>query len=189
MTKSDAAAEKRLIYLGISGVLHPSFSFYQYVHGREAAEDGHAKYESVPALHDALAGWPDAQIVLTSTQPWARGLPSVLEELGPLAHRVVGFTFEDLTTRVPHRRNGRPMDDNDYWRLHKSQIVRRHVDWFKPRAWVALDDEDISWIEDDRDHLVLCKGTMGLQDPATMDRLLTVLEQNFGPPCLPEALR
>lgn len=39
--------------------------------------------------------------MLTSTQPWAKGLELVLERLGPsLAARVVGFTHEDLTTKV-----------------------------------------------------------------------------------------
>ncbi|WP_343635541.1 HAD domain-containing protein [Roseateles sp.] len=177
-----APSDQQVMYLGISGVLHPSFSFYRYVHGREAAEDGHREYQSVPALHDALQGWPAVALMLTSTQPWAHGLPAVLEKLGPLAQRVVGFTFHDLTTRVPHRRNGRPMDEMDYWRLHKSQIVRRHVKWSKPRAWVALDDEDILWSEDEREHLVLTRGTLGLHDPVAMDRLLWALEHNFGPP-------
>ena len=172
-----------VVYLGISGVLHPSWSFYSYVHGREPEADGHRKYQSVGALDEALQGWPDARIILTSTQPWSKGLPAVLEALGPLAPRVDGFTFEDLTTRVPWGRLGRPIRDLDYWRLDKCKIVRRHLEWLKPAAWIAVDDEDVLWSDDERsDHLVLTRGTLGLNDPAAMDRLLTLLEINFGPP-------
>lgn len=175
-----------VVYLGISGVLHPSWSFYRYVHGREADEDGHRKYQSVGALDRALRGWPGVRIILTSTQPWDKALPAVLEELGPLARRVDGFTFEDLTTRAPSKgRHGRPMYDVDYWRLSKGQIVHTHVEWLRPTAWIALDDEDLGWSDEDRSNrLVLTNGTKGLQDAAALDRLMTVLEGNFGPSIL-----
>lgn len=170
------------IYLGISGVLHPSWSFYRYVHGREPDEDGHRKYQSVEDLDQVLSGWPSARIVLTSTQPWSKGLSPVLAQLGPLARRVDGFTFEDLTTKIPSDRLGRAISEMDYWRLHKSQIVRRHVEWLKPEGWIALDDEDINWAEDEMSHLVLTRGTLGLADPVAVDRLYTTLEHNFGAP-------
>jgi len=171
-----------LIYLGISGVLHPSWSFYEYVHGCEPSQDGHRKYQSVEKLAAVLEGWPTARIVLTSTQPWSKGLTPVLDQMGPLARRVSGFTYEDLTTRVPSDKLGRCISDMDYWRLHKSQIVRRHVAWANPTGWIAIDDEDIFWAEDELSHLVLTQGTLGLADPAAVDQLVTALEQNFGPP-------
>lgn len=170
-----------LIYLGISGVLHPSWSFYKYVHGRDPDEDGHRKYQSVETLSAVLEGWPAARIVLTSTQPWSKGLQPVLDQLGPLSPRVDGFTYEDLTTKVPADKLGRCISDMDYWRLHKSQIVRRHVAWAKPTGWIAIDDENISWAEDELPHLVLTQGTLGLADPEAVDHLHTVLERNFGP--------
>ena len=67
------------VYLGISGVLHPSDSFYSLMHGRSPWADGHSKYESAPVLVQALESWPDVEIILTSTQPWAHGLTSVLD--------------------------------------------------------------------------------------------------------------
>lgn len=181
---------KAVVYLGISGVLHPSWSFYRYVYGRNADEDGHRKYQSVSTLAGALEGWPHARIVLTSTQPWSKGLPAVLAELGPLARRVDSFTFEDLTTRIPSDRLGRPLHDVDYWRLHKSGIVRRHVGWLRPEAWIVLDDEDILWEDNVREQrLVLTDGTLGLSDPSTLDRLMTVLVGNFGPPTFTRAAK
>ncbi|MBV8646332.1 HAD domain-containing protein [Paludibacterium sp.] len=171
----------QVLYLGISGVLHPSWSFYEEVNGHPPDQDGHKKYESVGPLYRALEAFPEARIVLTSTQPWAKGLPTVLEQLGQLAERVDGFTFLDLTTKAPCDRLGRPMTEMDYWRCTKSQVVQRHVEWIKPESWIAIDDEDILWPHDVRAaRLVLTDPCQGLSDPRAFDRLLTVLEGNFG---------
>lgn len=173
-----------VIYLGISGVLHPSRSLYELVEGRSPEDDGHRPYEAVPVLETLLRGWPDARIVLTSTQPWSKGLSAVLDELGPaLASRVLGFTYEDLTTKLRRGRRQLPLSSEDYWRLNKSDIVRLHVEWLKPAAWVAVDDDTILWTEQERQqHFVEVDGCKGLLDPAGQDRLVTVLRGNFEPP-------
>ena len=173
----------KVIYLGVSGVLHPSASLYELLEGRSPWDDGHRLYEAVPALELALRGWPEARIVLSSTQPWAKGLPVVLEALGPsLAKRVLGYTFEDLTTKLRRGRRQIPLSAEDYWRLNKSDIVRLHARWLRPAAWLAVDDDTILWTEDEYRHrLVAVDGCKGLLDPATQDRLLTVLTGQFGP--------
>jgi hypothetical protein len=178
----------RVVLLGISGVLHPSASLYKLVHGRSPWDDGHRMYEAVPWLSSVLAQWPDVRIVLTSTQPWKHGLPAVLEHLGALAARVVGFTYEDLTTKVVRQvrtRSGTTRSvkysDEDYWRMNKADIVTTHVEWLQARAWVAVDDEDILWPKSVADHVCIIDGLAGLKNPAEQDRLLTYLQMNFGP--------
>lgn len=178
-----------VVYLGISGVLHPSQTTYELVVRRSPWEDGHVRYEGVTVLAAALERWPSARIVLTSTLPWSHGLDSVLMHLGPLAARVEGFTFEDLTKsvkRVVRTRSGTTRtltySPDDYWRMNKSNIVTAHADWLRPSAWVAIDDESILWPADvARDRLILTDGCKGLLDAATQDRLLTVLDASFGP--------
>ena len=186
---SDDQTINPTIYLGISGVLHPSESIYSLVFGHSPWEDGHSKYESVPVLVQALENWPDAELVLTSTQPWAHGLESVLVHLGPsLAARVVGYTYEDLTTKVKREVTTRSgltrtvgISNEDYWRLNKSTIVATHVEWRRPDRWIAIDDEDILWPHDvRRDRLVLTDGCVGLQSAEALDRLRTVMLTNFG---------
>lgn len=176
----------QVLYLGISGVCHPSASTYELVEGRSPWADGHSEYEAVPWLTQTLERWPDVRIVLTSTQPWAKGLWAVLVALGPaLASRVLGFTYADLTTKLRRGRRQLPLSDADYWRHNKSEIVRLHVLWLQPSAWVAVDDETILWTtEESEQHLVAVDGCKGLLDPAAQDRLLTVLEGNFGPPAV-----
>ncbi|MES2299935.1 MAG: HAD domain-containing protein [Pseudomonadota bacterium] len=186
---SDHLTTASTLYLGISGVLHPSDSFYSLMHGRSPWEDGHSKYECAPVLVQALESWPDVEIILTSTQPWAHGFESVLELLGPtLAARVVGHTHEDLTTKVKREVNTRNglkrtvgISNEDYWRMNKSAIVATHVKWRRPDHWIVVDDEDILWPHDvRRDRLVLTDGCVGLQSAEGQDRLRTVMHMNFG---------
>lgn len=183
--RNSPAEPPNVIYLGISGVLHPSRSLYELVEGRSPEDDGHRPYEAVSVLERLLRGWPDARIVLTSTQPWSKGLPAVLGELGPeLAAKVLGFTYEDLTTKLRRGRRQLPLSSEDYWRLNKSEIVRLHVELTKPAAWVAVDDDTILWTASERQqHLVEVDGCKGLlHDLVAQDRLMTVLEGNFGAP-------
>ncbi len=177
------------VYLGISGVLHPSESTYNLIHGRSPWADGHSKYENAPVLEHALESWPDVELVLTSTQPWAHGLESVLELLSPtLAARVVGHTHEDLTTKVTREVNTRNglkrtvgISNEDYWRMNKSAIVATHVKWRRPGRWIAIDDEDILWPHDvRRDRLVLTDGCIDLQSAEAQDLLQAVMHMNFG---------
>lgn len=179
----------RLLYLGISGVLHPSASLYELVYGRSPWYDGHEKYEAVPWLSRVLAGWPDVRVILTSTQPWKHGLADVVEQMGELGERVIGFTYKDLTTRLVRQvriRGGLTRNsaysDEDYWRMNKSDIVEAHVKWLQPQAWVAVDDEDILWPEWFTGHVCIVDGCEGLKLAAEQDKLLTYLVANFGEP-------
>lgn len=178
----------RVLFLGLSGVVHPSATTYQLVCGRNPWSHGHAEYEAVPWLAQSLTRWPDVRIVLTSTQPWRHGLPAVLERMAPLAARVIGFTFEDLTTKLVRQARTRsgttwllPYSAEDYWRMNKADIVAAHVEWLQPQAWVAVDDEDILWPRRFADQVCIVDGCKGLKDPAEQDKLLTYLEMNFGP--------
>jgi hypothetical protein len=172
-----------LLYLGISGVMHPSRSLYESVHGRPPEDDGHAEYEAAPVLTQMLRGWPHIRIVLTSTLPWQQGFFEVATNLGTeLACRVLGFTFADLTAKAPLGPRGQPLGSADYWRLTKAEIVRLHVGWWQPHAWVAVDDETLNWsAAEHTQQFAQVDGLKGLLDPAAQDRLLTKLQGNFGP--------
>jgi hypothetical protein len=171
-------------YVGLSGVLHPSATLYKLVHGRSPwlEREGHHKYEAAPILERALTPWPDVRIVLTSTQPWSKGLDHVLDQLGSsLASRVIGFTFDDLTRQAALPPRQQPLASDDYWRLMKCDIVRMHRQWLRPDAWIAIDDETSLWTtEERRSHLAATNGCLGLMEPAAQDRLTTVLLGNFG---------
>jgi len=172
-----------VVYLGISGVLHPSRALYQALVECLPVDDGHREYEATPVLAQALRAWPNARIVLTSTIPWKEGLSSVLFNLGPeIASRVLGFTYADLTSKAQLGPRGLPLGNADYWRHTKAEIVRLHAGWLRPAAWIAVDDDALLWTEEERrQHFVHVDGLKGLLDPAAQDQLLTKLVGNFGP--------
>jgi hypothetical protein len=106
-----------------------------------------------------------------------------------LAGRVIGYTFEDLTTqpvRSVRTRSGasrrRSFSSEDYWRMNKADIVAAHVDWLKPGAWVAVDDEDILWRAEHAAQVCIVDGCEGLRSPAEQEKLLRCLRANFGLP-------
>lgn len=178
----------RVLYLGLSGVTHPSATTYHLVRGANPWNTGHTEYEAVPWLARALEPWPDARIVLTSTQPWKHGLPVVLGRMPALAERIVAFTFEDLTTqpvRIVRTRSGTTRrtsySSEDYWRMSKSDIVAAHVNWLEPEAWVAVDDEDILWRCEQAAHVCIVDGCKGLSHPPEQAKFLKCLRSNFGP--------
>ena len=161
-----------ILFLGISGVLHPSASTYRLARRVEPWGDGHNRYEGVKVLERALAPYPSVRIVLTSTQPCAHSIATVIAELGALGERVDGFTFDELT------KSG--MSAETYWRLDKSSIVAATVELLKPRRWVAIDDEGMRWPFEVREtQLVRTDGCEGLMTAEAQDRLQTVLAGNF----------
>jgi len=174
----------QLVYLGLSGVVHPSRTLYKALVECLPEEHGHEEYEAAPILAQALSGWPNARIVLTSTLPWKEGLFSVLTGLGPeVARRVLGFTYADLTAKAKLGPRGQPLGNADYWRHTKAEIVRLHVAWMRPDAWIAVDDDTLLWTDaEHRQHFVEVDGRRGLLDPLAQDRLITKLWGNFGEP-------
>jgi len=182
--QSGKPSPLHVVYLDIAGVLHPSRSLYESVVGRTPEEDGHSEYEAAPVVQQLLKDFPHARIIITSTLPWRDGLEPVLSKLAPeLASKVDGFTYADLTERAKVGPRGRPLGNADYWRHTKAELVRLHLEWLRPNAWIAIDDETLLWTEEERrQHFVQVDGCKGLLDPATQDQLLTKLVGNFGPP-------
>lgn len=180
---SGEANSGALLYLGISGVLHPSVSEYSQRYDRLPGSDGHTLYEGAPLLEKLLEGWPEVRIVLTSSLPRIYSFEMVLEQLGrQLARRVDGYTYEDLTTRVLMADARTPYSGDDYRMLDKADIVRVHVAWRKPAAFVVLDDEDLRWTGRElEENVVIVDGCEGLLSASAQERLAIVLARNFGP--------
>lgn len=180
----ESGTELNVLYLGVGGVLQPSRSIYQAVHGRDPFDDGHERYECAPLLTDLLVGWPDVRIVLTSVRPWRHGLPAVLEALGTgLAQRVIGYAFEDLTTKARFGESQRHISEMDYWRMSKAAIVEKHLAWLEPRRWLAVDDEAFGWTHRELAcNVVLTPPLEGLANEEARTKLRGLLLHQLGPP-------
>lgn len=173
-----------VLYLGVGGVLQPSRSTYSSVYGRDPFEDGHSPYEWAPLLDEMLRGWPALRIVLTSVRPWRHGLSAVLEASGPgLANRVIGYTFEDLTTKARLGKSQRHISEMDYWRMSKAAIVEKHLAWLEPQRWLAVDDEPFGWTHRELAcNVVLTPPLEGLANEEARTKLRGLLVHQLGPP-------
>lgn len=173
----------QLLYLGIPGVLHPSVAAYRQAHGVAPWEHGHEPYEGVPVLERALAGW-DVHLVLTSREPCLQGMVPVLDALGDcIARRVIGSAYDHLTRYRRPGRSAQLLTAAEYGELGKAEVVRRHLAWMRPAAWVAVDAGDCGWggAPECAGHVVRVDGYDGLMHPAAEDKLLTLMHANFGP--------
>ncbi|MFG6459801.1 NIF family HAD-type phosphatase [Roseateles sp. BYS96W] len=173
-----------VLYLGIGGVLHPRESMYRWTRGRASSEDGHEPYECIPLLTDLLNGWPGVRIVLTSIRPQEHRLPVILEALGPgLAPRVIGNTFEDLTSKARFGQLQRHVSDLDYVRMSNALVVEKHLAWLRPRAWVGVDAEARGWTDSELAcNVVITPPLSGLIDAEAAAKLAGLLAHQFGPP-------
>jgi len=163
----------QVLYLDFDGVLHPDDVWRRRGTGVYLAEKypGHTLFENTPTLVEALAGYPEVRIVLSTS--WVRVLrySHVCKRLPQaLRERVVGATFHTAMHR-------------DWFEsLTRGEQVLRDVSRRGPASWVALDDDADGWGEHADGHLVHCDSELGLCGPGVRERLSTLLRENFGSP-------
>jgi hypothetical protein len=138
---------KLTLFLDFDGVLHPE----NCVRGKDGITikgyPGRALFDRLPMLVEALAPYPDIQIVLSTT--WVRmlGFNKAKQRLGELAERVIGATYH----------SGMRDDGFDGWpTLDRGEQVKTYIIRNKVKHWVALDDDPHGWSDEMEKRLVWC---------------------------------
>jgi hypothetical protein len=158
-----------ILFLDFDGVLHPD-AVYLTKRGIELrAEGGLFMWSSL--LSDALANHPDIRIVLSTS--WARQISYDHARKAlplPLRSCVIGATW--------HSAMGRGWPDQVPWDVQTryNQIATYLNRLPYPVHWVAIDDDDKGWPDDQREHLVLTDSMQGLSKPGLLDELINKLE-------------
>lgn len=143
-----------ILFLDYDGVLHPD-AVYLTRHGIELRGEGEL-FMWVPILEKLLAECPQIQIVLSTS--WARnlGFHEAKKRLPEsVKARVIGAAW--------HSSEAKGWPDQIHWDVlsRYGQIVR-----YCARAglkdWIALDDDDLGWPDDQRHHLLYCDPQTGL---------------------------
>lgn len=149
-----------VLYLDLDGVvLHEAVLWHPrkgiYMSPYQAV--GHALFEWLPHLEEALAPFPGVALVLSSTWCIRPGYSKTLQLLpDSLRMRFIGGTF--------HKR----VHGADPWTLASFRSSLRGVQVLadaqrrKPRHWVALDDDIEDWPASAQAHLIACDGATGL---------------------------
>ena len=150
-----------VLYLDFDSVLHRGGAFVHCRLGVQAASPGATLFEFAPLLAEDMRPFPDVLIVLaTSWQLW-RGYESTRARLPQeLQPRVVGGTFH----RQHHTREL-------WWSTPRGLQIWHDVQRRRPRAWVAVDDDDYGWPAWCRDRLVRTEDSSGYSDPAVRAQL------------------
>ena len=148
-----------ILFLDFDGTLHKTWEFFQDDRGRTQAR----RYEGpwfteAPTLAALLAPYGNrVEVVISSWWAYTRSLDDVRALLpAELAARVVdSIWLRELNTSV--------------WSEYRSKQATRHACirlWLDRRRpgysgpWLALDDDDQSWPDNDRSHLVHAVGTL-----------------------------
>lgn len=149
-----------VLYLDLDGVVHHEAVLWHprqgiYMSPYQAA--GHALFEWIHILEEALWPHPGVALVLSSTWCIRPGYNATLKRLpASLRSRFIGGTYHKRVHGV------------DSWNLSMFRAMPRGVQVLddalrrKPRRWIALDDDIEDWPDSARDNLVACEGSTGL---------------------------
>jgi hypothetical protein len=169
--RSTLLANALLLYLDYDNCLHCCDAF-KTADGIVPSNPTETFFEFAGVLENLLTPYPALQIVLSTSWVEAIGFEAALKSL-PLASlraRVVGSTFS-------------PEEDfMGTWRdIPRGQQVRRHVQRYGIKKWLALDDMRESF-EGAEEHLVHCQPGVGLGDKDVQKLFAKRLATMFGLP-------
>lgn len=158
-----------VIYLDFDGVLHPDEA-YQDDKGRVYLRGPGQLFEHAPVLVDALAPYPDARIVLSTSWVRMKGYGWVLKRLPEgLRTRVIGATW--------HSSVGKDWDKLQWWKnASRYQQILHDVQRRHPAQWFAIDDDLEGWPDSDRERVLACSPLIGLSGESARVKLRTKLE-------------
>ncbi len=154
-----------VLYLDYDGVLHHEAVYLSYKRGiyiDQQSAPGAVLFAWAPILVNALAPYPEVQIVLSTS--WCRqpGFSRAKKRLPiELQWRVVGGTYH---CRI---HGGDPWQRQRFIETHRALQILSDVSRRRPADWLALDDDVDGWPVDHLDHLVPCDGALGLSSPKT----------------------
>ena len=143
-----------ILFLDFDGVLHPD-AVYLTRRGVELRAEGEL-FMWAPILEKLLAECPQIQVVLSTS--WARnlGFREAKKRLPESVQaRVIGATW--------HSGEAKGWPDQIHWDvLSRYGQIARYCARAGLKHWLALDDDDRDWPEDQRHHLLFCDPQTGL---------------------------
>lgn len=160
-----------IIFLDYDGVLHPDEAYWYRKRGivlKTANLPDEFQHLDLfcytEILVDALNGFSDTQIVLSTSWVQVLGYSRTLKRLPDvLRRRVIGATYHSrLTPR---------WSDQTRFEQIRENVLYRGLD----SDWIAIDNDDVGWPDGQRDRLVHTDDYRGLADPAVLEQLQRLL--------------
>jgi HAD domain in Swiss Army Knife RNA repair proteins len=154
-----------VLYLDYDGVLHhENVLWHPRIGAYLSAPDQYVLFQHTELLEQLLAPYPKVQIVLSTSWAVRYGCARAAKNLRPaLRARVVGSTYHSQ------------MDEQGFIATPRGLQVWADVVRRKPRAWLALDDNDEGWPDHCREHFVQTHEHQGISEPTVLETLKTKL--------------
>ncbi|MFZ2539547.1 MAG: HAD domain-containing protein [Oscillospiraceae bacterium] len=165
------------IFLDFDGVLHPDAVYAPRNKPIELRAKGEL-FMHAHVLIEALAPYPEAKIVLSTSWVRAFGYSRTIKKMPPaLASRVIGATYHtDMKDQSPMYGSGY----DSFQGLSRYQQIINHVNRNAIKNWFAIDDlhsgtEIHEWPKDMRHYLLLTEEQEGLATDHKIAELNTKL--------------
>lgn len=171
--------EANILFLDFDGVLHPGDVYHTQGSGIVLRADGHNLFEHADLLVELLAPYPDVRIVLSTS--WVAALRSYSRARDCLPQALQKRVFS-ATWHSSFGHNsawGGGFDRFSWNALTRYEQIRMYVRRHGLVNWLALDDDDAGWPDDQRHRLVCTDKWGGLGDVSAQDDLREKLAALF----------
>jgi hypothetical protein len=170
--KLPKGASQDILYLDFDGVLHHENCLWHPKRGPYLmAPEGHVLFQHAPLLAEMLAPYPSLKIVLSTSWVRSYGCEKAAKRLpASLRDRVIGATWHSQMKPLENEWVSRP----------RGMQVWGDVDRRKPRAWLALDDDYLSWPVWALDNYVRTDDVLGISHPEVTPLISQKLDRFFG---------
>jgi len=161
-----------VLYLDFDGTIHHENCFWHarigpYLNVPEGKE--YVLFQHAELLEQLLLPYPHVQIVLSTAWVLRYGQSKTAKFLRPnLRSRVIGATF--------HSR----MNEQAFTAKPRGLQVLEDVRRRRPRAWLAIDDNDEHWPLEALGQFVRTHDHDGISEPSVLEKLKQKLAQTFG---------
>lgn len=175
----------RTLYLDFDGPLHPNAAHIDSngPHLRPPFEY-HELFEHAPILDALIGETQDLQIIISSTWAMELGLQECIARLpSRVAERVTGSTWcaETLSQLGYNTPDLSSSTLRSAWRrTSRYEQITAHAEVFGIDQWLALDDQDARWPDDERHRLVCCNEFDGLSRTLTRADFTRALQKMMG---------
>lgn len=157
-----------ILFLDFDGVLHPDAAYLE--EGCPVLRADGELFMWTPHLVEALAPYPNVQIVLSTSWVQVRGFTRARDALPEaLSKRVIGATWHSAMQGGGWGGGGMPVQTH-------YQEIAGYVRRAQLKRWIALDDDGEGWAKSARDKLIHTNPDKGISDPTTLTLLREKLE-------------
>lgn len=158
-----------VLYLDFDGVLHHDDVYWSRKQGIHMRAPGHSLFEWAGILEDILKPYSEVSIVLATSWVRVKSFEYAKKQLSPmLQSKVIEATF--------HRRE---MNKFAFENTPRGDQVYADVKRRQPKAWLAIDNDDVGWPSHCRTNLIKTDDQLGLSDPKVQTEIRTRLTKFF----------